>query len=73
MGPAQSAPTLGNLKNRETVIMTCASNWNWDIISLTRNVHELVEEAKRHFLDVFNMSSTRRRCSNNIGYNTVER
>jgi len=40
---------------------------NWNIVSLTEKQHELVEEAKRYFLDVVDISPTK--CS---GSNTVE-
>jgi len=64
----RNASTLRDLKttqkrqSRHTLVIG-----NWNITSLTEKEHELVEEAKRYFLDIFSISST-----NRCGSNAVE-
>ena len=40
---------------------------NWNILTLTEKELELVEEAKRHHLDIIGVSSTKRRGSGTVG------
>ena len=40
---------------------------NWNILTLTGKELELVEEAKRHHLDIIGVSSTKRRGSGTVG------
>jgi len=41
---------------------------NWSITSLVEAESKVVEEAKRYFLDVVGISSTKRRVPNNVHF-----
>jgi len=65
MGTALSASTLGDLKaTRKRQSYHQLTTVKWNITSPTVNV--LVEDAKRHSLDVVDISSTKGRGSNTV-------
>ena len=69
MGTAQSA-SIGDLTLSATRIQQSGHNklvvGNWNITSLTRKGHQLVDEAKLYSMDAVGISSTMHRGSNAV-------